>query len=132
MRSDWDTYFLEIARAVAKRSTCPRLNVGCVITLNNKILTTGYNGSSPGEKHCDEVGCHIVDNHCKRTIHAETNALNQLQQTSDRMVIYVTHEPCDLCRIQITRHQIKSIVYGTTYNSETNVWRYDHNGFRES
>ena len=76
-RPSWDTYFLEIAKLVASRSTCPRASVGAVIVKNNRILSTGYNGAPPGEPHCVDVGCLMVNNHCERTVHAETNAVIQ-------------------------------------------------------
>ena len=76
-RPNWDTYFMNIAREVASRSTCPRASVGAVIVKNRRILSTGYNGAPPGEPHCSEVGCLIENNHCERTIHAETNAVAQ-------------------------------------------------------
>ena len=40
-RPSWDEYFLEIAKVVAKRSTCDRANVGAVIAKNKVILSTG-------------------------------------------------------------------------------------------
>jgi len=77
MRPDWDTYFMQIAKVVASRSTCPRASVGAVIVKDNRILSTGYNGAPSGELHCITVGCLIINNHCERTIHAETNAVVQ-------------------------------------------------------
>jgi dCMP deaminase len=76
-RPDWDSYFMNIAKEVASRSTCPRASVGAVIVKDNGILSTGYNGAPSGEPHCLEVGCLIINNHCERTIHAETNAVVQ-------------------------------------------------------
>lgn len=76
-RPDWDSYFMNIAKEVASRSTCPRASVGAVIVKDNRILSTGYNGAPSGEPHCLEVGCLIINNHCERTIHAETNAVVQ-------------------------------------------------------
>ncbi len=76
-RPDWDTYFFRIASKVAQRSTCPRASVGVVIAKDNRVLSTGYNGAPPGEEHCIDVGCLMVDDHCKRTIHAEANAIAQ-------------------------------------------------------
>jgi len=78
MRPDWDSYFMKIAYAVSERSTCDRAFVGCVLVLEKRILTSGFNGSPAGQEHCDEVGHLIVDGHCVRTIHAETNAIIQL------------------------------------------------------
>jgi len=74
-RPSWDEYFLSIAEEVAARSTCPRASVGAVVVRDNRILATGYNGSLPGEPHCTEVGCLMENDHCERTIHAETNAI---------------------------------------------------------
>ncbi len=76
-RPDWDTYFTNIARVVATRSTCPRASVGAVVVKDNRILSTGYNGAPSGEPHCLEAGCLIINNHCERSIHAETNAVVQ-------------------------------------------------------
>lgn len=77
MRPSWDEYFLNIAKEVAKRSTCPRAQVGAVIVKDNRILSTGYNGAAPGKSHCSEAGCIMEDGHCQRAIHAETNAVAQ-------------------------------------------------------
>ena len=78
IRKDWDSYFLVIAKIVSTRSTCKRKKVGAVV-VNPKtkaILATGYNGSLPRAEHCTDNSCYVVDNHCIRTIHAETNAIN--------------------------------------------------------
>lgn len=77
VRPTWDEYFLNIAEQVAKRATCPRASVGAVIVKDTRILSTGYNGSAPGEAHCTEVGCLMEDGHCQRATHAETNAVAQ-------------------------------------------------------
>lgn len=66
---------LEICRCLGSRGTCPRARVGCVIERDGRILSTGYNGSLPGEPHCDDVGCLMKDGHCVRTVHAEANAI---------------------------------------------------------
>ena len=76
-RADWPTYFMNIARQVATRSTCDRKQVGAVIVRDKTILSTGYNGSIRGLSHCDEDG-HLMENgHCVRTVHAEANAIAQ-------------------------------------------------------
>jgi len=81
-RPDWDKYFLEIARVVASRSTCPRASVGAVIVRDHRIISTGYNGAPAGEPHCTEVECLLEEEgmpsiHCQRAVHAETNAVAQ-------------------------------------------------------
>lgn len=102
-RPDWNEYFLDVAEAISKRATCPRKSVGAVIVDNNVIWASGYNGSPAGLPHCvDEgVGCHMVDGHCKRTIHAERNAILHLPEyfkAGSKTVLYCTLEPCEACR----------------------------------
>jgi len=75
MRKNWDSYFMDIARTAATRSTCPRLGVGAIVVLDKRIKGTGYNGSAAGLPHCDDAGCRVLNDHCVRTIHAEVNAL---------------------------------------------------------
>ncbi|WP_392465859.1 hypothetical protein ACF3NS_10100 [Arsenicicoccus cauae] len=44
-RPDWDTYFLEVADAVAVRAGCRRRQVGAVIVSEDRrIISTGDNG----------------------------------------------------------------------------------------
>jgi dCMP deaminase len=74
-RPTWNQYFLNIAREVASRATCPRASVGAVLVKDNRILSTGYNGAPAGSDDCLTAGCLIVNNHCLRATHAEVNAV---------------------------------------------------------
>ena len=119
MRPDWDTYFLKIAQVVGERSTCDRAHVGCVLVVDKRILTAGYNGSPAGQEHCDDVGHLLVNGHCVRTIHAETNAIIQaaLHGVSTRgSTCYVTHYPCINCTKVLINAGITRLVYQTAYN----------------
>ena len=77
MRPGWDEYFMEVARTVATRATCPRASVGAVLVREQRILTTGYNGAPRHVAHCTEVGCELSGGHCVRSTHAEANAVVQ-------------------------------------------------------
>ena len=74
-RPTWDQYFISAAILIASRSTCSRLNVGCVIVSGgehkNRIIAAGYNGYLPGAPHCSQVR----DGHEMATVHAEQNAI---------------------------------------------------------
>ncbi len=121
MRPDWDTYFMKIAFAVSERSTCDRAFVGCVLVHEKQILTTGFNGSPAGQDHCDQVGHLLVDGHCIRTIHAETNAIIQaaLHGISTRnATAYVTHLPCVHCTKALINAGIRRIVYSIAYRED--------------
>ena len=124
MRPDWDSYFMKIAAAVSERSTCDRALVGCVLVLDKRILTSGFNGSPAGQDHCDEIGHLMVDGHCVRTIHAETNAIIQaaLHGVSTRdATCYVTHLPCINCTKALINAGITRIVYGEAYRTDKNA-----------
>ena len=54
-RPSWETYFMDIAELVAKRSTCLRRAVGAVVVKDKRILSTGYNGAPTGIKHCIDI-----------------------------------------------------------------------------
>lgn len=121
MRPDWDSYFLKIAYAVSERSTCDRALVGCVLVREKRILTTGFNGSPTGQEHCDEAGHLMVDGHCIRTIHAETNAIIQaaLHGISTKgATCYVTHLPCINCTKALINAGITRIVYSVDYRKD--------------
>ena len=55
-RPSTDEYFMEMARLVSTRSTCLRRKVGAVIVKDKRVLSTGYNGSPRGTRHCEEMG----------------------------------------------------------------------------
>jgi dCMP deaminase len=121
MRPDWDSYFLKIAYAVSERSTCDRAFVGCVLVLEKRILTTGFNGSPAGQPHCEEIGHLMVDGHCVRTIHAEMNAIIQaaLHGVSTKgSTCYVTHFPCINCTKALINAGITRLVYSTAYRQD--------------
>ena len=83
-RTGKDDYYLDIAGAVADRSTCLRRKYGAIIVRNDEIISTGYNGAPRGRRNCIDLG------HCTReqlqipsgeryelcrSVHAEANAI---------------------------------------------------------
>jgi len=109
---------MEIARTVATRATCPRASVGCVVTREHRILTTGYNGAPRHVAHCSDVGCLMVNDHCLRTTHAEANAVVQgaLHGVSlQGSTVYCTHQPCVNCSKLLISAGVVRIVYGQAY-----------------
>lgn len=77
-------YYLDIARAVAMRSTCLRRRFGAVIVKNDQIISTGYNGAPRQTTNCLDLGYCIRQQRnipsgqnyelC-RAVHAEMNAV---------------------------------------------------------
>lgn len=129
MRPSWDEYFMEIVQVVKKRSTCLRRQVGALIVKDKRILSTGYNGSPTGLKHCDETGCLRDElkipsgqrHELCRGLHAEQNAIVHAANSGvsiNDSTIYVTDHPCVLCAKMIINGGINRIVYASGYPDE--------------
>lgn len=117
-RPSWDEYFLKLAMLISERATCPRMHCGCVLVRDKQILATGYNGSIPGDVHCEDAGCYVVDNHCIRTIHAEMNAILQCSThgvSTKGATAYVTNMPCTNCAKSLIAAGIKRVVVFSDY-----------------
>lgn len=125
-RPDWDTYFMEIAELVSKRSTCLRRKVGAVLVKEKRILATGYNGAPSGLSHCEEVGCireklNIPSgerHELCRGLHAEQNAILQSAYhgvSIKNSTLYITCHPCSVCAKMIINAGIKEIVIKEGY-----------------
>ncbi len=123
-RVDWNTYFMNIARQAATRSTCDRKHVGAVIVREKTILSTGYNGSIRGMPHCDDVG-HLMENdHCAATVHAEANAIIQAAKNGVRIdgaELYTTASPCWNCFKLIANAGIRTVYYGEFYRDRRSI-----------
>jgi len=120
-RASWDEYFMNIARVVASRATCDRKHVGAVLVRDRTILSTGYNGSIRGLKHCAEDGHMMEDGHCVRTVHAEANAIIQAAKNGvaiDRATVYTTASPCWPCFKLIANSGCSRIVFGEFYRDQ--------------
>ena len=57
LRPNWDQYFMQLASLAAQRSNCMKRRVGCVLVRDNRVMSTGYNGTPRHTKNCNEGGC---------------------------------------------------------------------------
>lgn len=128
-RPSWDEYFIKIMNDIGERATCDRGKSGCVITRDNRILTTGYVGAPRGFAHCDEVG-HLmkkviqddggIKEHCRRTIHSEINAILQAAMNGVAIAgatIYCSMVPCRDCAMAIIQCGILRVVAEYDYHA---------------
>lgn len=137
LRPGWDEYFIGIAKAVATRATCLRRKYGAVITKDNIIVSTGYNGAPSGMRDCLEVGkCtrkELQIPHGERyelchSVHAEANAI--IRASADELrgaTMYISgtddrksecrSDPCMMCKRLILNSKIAKVVYADGNNS---------------
>jgi dCMP deaminase len=116
-RLNRESYFMHLARLTAKRSTCNRAQVGCVLvdTDSNRIAAVGYNSAHKGNVHCEDKGCLIEDGHCIRCPHAEIAALSNLERKYNNLTCYLTHQPCLNCFKALVSFGVTTIYYDSEY-----------------
>jgi dCMP deaminase len=119
-------YFAKIAEETAKLSSAIKLQVGCVIVKDNRILSVGYNGTPSGwDNECEEVikwpnGDIKFLTTKPEVLHAEANALMKLCQStesSEGATLFVTHTPCIECAKLIYQAGISQVYYINHYDA---------------
>ena len=116
-RPSWKDYFKQIAIVTATRSPCERLQVGCILVKENRIIAQGYNGFLPGCPHISKV----VNNHEQATVHAEQNAITDCAKrgvSCNNADAYITHYPCVNCMKILCASGIKNIYYIHDYKND--------------
>lgn len=122
-RISWDEYFSKIVIATSERSPCERLQVGCLLVKDNRIVSQGYNGFLPGCPH-ESI---VRDNHEQATLHAEQNALMDCAKrgvSCDECTAYITHYPCIICTRLLLAGGIKKIKYVNDYKNDELVQKF--------
>jgi dCMP deaminase len=135
---EWDHYYTQIARDVALRANCTGSSVGAVLVRDNRIISTGFNGTPQGFMNCLDGGCvrcsdRMLDKANRSSemaypalgrahkhfdlcicVHAEANALLSAARagvrTSDT-TLYATHKPCFACLKEATQAGVSRVVY---------------------
>lgn len=114
-RPSFQEIFMDMAVGLSRRSTCSRLQVGCVVasTDHRQVLALGYNGGASGQ-----------DNDCESDLpgqcghlHAEENACISCQAPrSQPKVVYCSHMPCAMCcKRLVNLGGVERVVYRTPY-----------------
>jgi len=116
-RPSWEEYFKDLVNLTASRSSCERLQVGCIFVKENRIIAQGYNGYITGCLH----KMIMKNNHNIATIHAEQNTITDCAKrgvSSDGCTAYITHYPCYNCMKLMVSCGINSIKYINDYKND--------------
>jgi dCMP deaminase len=123
-RPEMPAYFMGIAIAVRARADCRGSRVGAVIARDDRIVSTGYNGTPSGMTNCSEGGC-LRCAHPERygpgkaydlciCVHAEQNALLAAARFGIEVqgaTLYTTMQPCFGCAKELLQARIAGIHY---------------------
>lgn len=115
-----DLEFLKKAYLVAEKSCCQKKKVGCVIVVNNKIVSSGFNCIEDHHFNCAEGECRCgFDNKCLMVIHAEQNAIVEAIRNSvdlAKATMFLTLSPCLPCARLIYGFGIKKVVFAEKFS----------------
>ena len=130
----FDKLMINTAIEISKFSTCKRLQVGAIISRDNRIIATGFNGVAEGLEHCNKIFKKVNpkapdfssihhDFSTKNELHAEQNAIGFCAKSGIKTkgcIIYITHSPCIHCAKLIIASGIKTVVYNKLYDRDQN------------
>ena len=125
-RPSWDEYFMDIARVVASRSNCVKRKVAAVLTVDRRIISTGYNGTPRGTRNCNEGGCPRCNSFAQGGArldeclcsHGEENAIIQAAYHGVSVrgsSLYTTFCPCLICTKIIINSGVAEVIYNADY-----------------
>ena len=129
MTSKWDRAYMTTAGSFAELSHAKRLQVGCVIVKDNRIVSVGYNGMPSGwDNQCEDKVMYDYGDRSPtyrlktkpEVLHAETNAIAKMArspESAEDASLYTTHAPCFDCSKLIYQSGIKEVYYKEEYRS---------------
>lgn len=144
--------FMNIANLIAQESKCVSWQVGAIIVKDDRIISTGYNGTRSGAKNCCDhakeqgwletrynpipphenlisLNQDFREQHSlwskKHEIHAELNSILYAARNGfsiDGATMYVTLSPCSDCAKAICQSGLKRIFYSKIYDKNDPDW----------
>jgi len=103
---DWDSYFLDMLHLVRSRSSDSQTQTATILTENNRIVSTGFNGWPSG---VDNLPSTRPDKY-KWMIHGEINAIVNCQYKPKNPVCYITGTPCNVCNKAMWNFGVRKII----------------------
>ena len=123
MKTRFKNLYLDIASRVAQMSRARRLQVGCIVVKDDRIISLGYNGTAAGQdNNCEDIFYDEIGTERLKTkpevIHAESNAISKLAKSTESGLgadMFITHAPCLECAKLIYQSGINRVFFGAIY-----------------
>ena len=137
-----DYAHMKAAQGYAELSSARRLQVGAIVTKDDRVISIGYNGTPAGwDNNCEdeikELFTYVIDDGGEEyegattslktkpeVIHAESNAIGKLARSSESgegATMYITHAPCFDCAKLIHVAGINKVFYHVPYRSTDGI-----------
>ena len=134
-KTKYNIYFMDVAKRTAENSYAVRSKVGAVLVKDNRIISTGWNGTPAGFDNCCEykvkrqsyydskvnpLGLKTKSN----VIHAEANAIYFCAKhgiSTNDAVLYITLSPCATCALALIQAGITEVYYAEQYRDRTGL-----------
>lgn len=114
---------MRIAFAARTRADCLGSRVGAVLAKDDRVISTGYNGTPEDMKNCSDGGCERCLNRETRfksgtgydvciCVHAEQNALLSAARfgiSVEGAVAYATTQPCFGCTKELLQARVRAV-----------------------
>jgi dCMP deaminase len=134
IRPSKDEYYMDLAKSVARRATCMKVEIGAVIIRDDQVVATGYCGAPRGTKDSLEHGFCLRQKlgipsgqryEMCRSVHAEQNAIINAARAGTSLLggdMYIygktrgddSHEidafPCFICKKMLLNCGFKRVV----------------------
>ena len=130
MKPKFQQLYMDVAGRVAELSHARRLQVGCIVVKEDRIISIGYNGMPAGwDNTCEEViEVHedggVVTKTKPEVIHAEANAIAKLAKGSESgegSTMFLTHAPCLDCAKQMYTAGINKVYFREQYRDTLGI-----------
>lgn len=116
MKDKYKHALMDMAVRFGETSESNRLKVGSLLVKNDSIIALGVNGTRRGwhTNSCEDS----EGNTTSAVRHSEIAALDKLRRTHETSVgaeLFVSHQPCLNCSIELVDAGIKKVYYKHTY-----------------
>ena len=122
MKTKYKLAVMNMAKEFAKTSEANRLKVGSILYKNDNIISMGVNGTVSGW-HTNQ--CEDKDGNTTPAVrHSEINCLNKLRRSSENAIgatLFVTHQPCLACAMELVEAGIVEVIYENDYRLSDGV-----------